>query len=390
MGTKRGQGEGSITRRGDRWVARISTPAGRRQLGTFDTKAEAREAIRVTGATDVPASSQSHTPLVDYLTGTWIVELAAYCKPVTISGYAGLVRAYVAPYAIGGLPLQALTEGAFRQHFAALLRTTSARTGQRLSSVTVRKVDGMLRTALGQAVADGLIARNPIPTRRVPAQPRPRVWITTDELSRLLWWCRRYDPELEVPVRLMALAGLRRGEVCGLRWRDVDATAGVVHIRMSRTLAFGRVVETAPKTAASAAGLQVGADTFDALARHHSRRGVLLGAEVPADEHVMMAGTRPWNPDAVGRRLRDVLTHHNAEHPDAPIPLVSPHGLRHSYASNLVAGGVNLRVVQAGLRHATIRLTADLYSHVVPAQVAEANATLEAALRRTDAASDAG
>jgi integrase len=118
---------------------------------------------------------------------------------------------------------------------------------------------------------------------KVVATERP--WVTIPTVRELIRFARFRDPNLEVVIRLGALAGLRRGEICGLRWNDIDLDAGTATVRRNRVVANGAVGESSPKTTSSAATITLDPDTVAALDRHRRRRADLIEADVPTTEH---------------------------------------------------------------------------------------------------------
>jgi integrase len=166
----------------------------------------------------------------------------------------------------------------------------------------------VLKAAVGRLVEDRVLRWHPIPRRSVKAVPTERPWIGIEQVRELVRFSRFRDPEMEVVVRLAALAGLRRGEVCGLRWSDVDLEAGTLTVRRNRTVANGIVGESSPKTAGSASTIAVDPETVVALERHRRRRAEVIDAAVPSTEYVVCTpagGGR--DPNNIGRSFRDLM-----------------------------------------------------------------------------------
>ena len=174
----------------------------------------------------------------EYLVQRWLPSLATSLRETTQTGYRMHVRAYVVP-ALGGRRLDQVS-GADLAAFYGTLRTSGGRGGKALSEATVARVHATVSRALGDAVEAKLIAQNParsVPRTARPKQRRPgdstlRYW-TAEQLRAFLTLARgdRAYPLL----RLAAHAGMRRGEVAGLRWQDVDLEVGVVFVRQTRT-----------------------------------------------------------------------------------------------------------------------------------------------------------
>ncbi len=206
----------------------------------------------------------------------WLPGVPQYVKPTTAATYQ-LVRSYVLPHPIAQVRLDRLRPDSFRVLFAELA-DRGGMGGAPLGDKTVSHVDRTLRAALNVAVGDGLLAKNPTPERRIPVPRTERPWLEPPQLRRLLEFVRFRDPDLEVPVRLASMAGLRRGEIAGLRWADVDPERGVVHVRRSRVVAQGLAVEGTPKSGQPAV-VPVNRTTLAALERHRTRRAALIEAD---------------------------------------------------------------------------------------------------------------
>jgi integrase len=175
---------------------------------------------------------------------------------------------------------------------------------------------------------------------------------------------------------LIALRGLRRGEAAGLRWCDIDLDAGTLTIAQQR-IAYGRTVHVGPpKTAASSRTVALDRATVRLLREHRRRQH---SERDTAGDHWQDSGYvfttpdgAPLHPDWLTRRFRRLVTL-------SGLPPVRLHDLRHGAASLALAAGADLKTVQALLGHASIVLTADTYTSVLPellADAAEATARL--------------
>ena len=175
---------------------------------------------------------------------------------------------------------------------------------------------------------------------------------------------------------LIALRGLRRGEAAGLRWCDVDLEGGTVTIAQQR-IAYGRTVQVGPpKTAASRRTIALDRQTVRILRAHRRRQQAerkAAGGSWQDSGYVFTAPDgSPLHPDWLTRRFRRLVTL-------SGLPPVRLHDLRHGAASLALAAGADLKTVQALLGHASIVLTADTYTSVLPellVTAAEATARL--------------
>ncbi|WP_017623401.1 site-specific integrase [Nocardiopsis chromatogenes] len=181
---------------------------------------------------------------------------------------------------------------------------------------------------------------------------------------------------------LVTICGLRRGEVLGLRWPDIDLDQGAVRVVRQLQAHRGRgLVESAPKCAASRRTVMVDHATVGVLRRHRWRQqkeAERRGREWDRGGYVFTAvGGGPLAPERLSRLFRRLNT-------ASGLPPVRLHDLRHGAATLALAVGVELKVVQAMLGHASIVLTADTYSTVLP-QVAREAAERTASLVLKDA-----
>jgi integrase len=372
VGRKRTSGTGTIVSRSNgTYTAQISDPISgrRRSVGTFPTRIAAETAL-------ASAIVEGPPPTLDQTFGKyleeWIADRALTVKATTATKDRTLVRRFVVGHPIARVKVRDLKP----EHFRRLYRELAERgktDGSPLSASSVKTLDQTLKSALQQLVDDRVLRYHPIPRRVVKVESTERPWLDIDQVRDLLGFVRFADPDIEVVVRLGALAGLRRGEICGLRWSDVDLEAGTLTIRRNRVAANGRVLEHSPKTYGSAATVGLDDGTVAALRRHLMRRADLIEQDVPRTEYVMSTATGSgMDPNNLSRTFRRIVEDYRAARPEAPLPYgVGLHSLRHTFASNLVANGTNLKVAATAMRHSSTRMM-DRYSHLAPSTVTEA------------------
>jgi integrase len=187
-----------------------------------------------------------------------------------------------------------------------------------------------------------------------------------------------------VPILLGLLCGLRRGEICALRWRNIDLDSGQLSVVASIEEARGGMREKSPK---NGKGRTVALPPMlvAELRRHRLQQAewlLRLGVRL-SDDHYVCAredGEMVW-PASIGRAFRTFLRHHH-------LPLVRFHDLRHSHATHLLQAGVHAKVASERLGHSSIGITLDTYSHVLPGMqedaVAKVDAALQAAMNRQE------
>jgi integrase len=280
-------------------------------------------------------------------------------KASTAAGYRRYIETDIVPSRLGEMLLTEVR----RSHigsFAADL--TAAGRG----AVTVRRILAVLTTIMTSAVRDELIAANPALGADKPALPDDtvRVW-EIEDVQHFLQRCQhhRLGPLFEIAI----LTGLRRGELTGLRWSDVDLAAGKVTIRRTRVSVRGQVLEqTTTKTRAGMRTVPLSDMAIGALLSWQLRQTEEREAAQEAwqtNGHVFtMPDGRALDPSLVTRTFQTIR---RGESPGDELPPLSFHGLRHSFASLALAAGGDIAVISKVLGHSSIAITADTYSHLV-------------------------
>jgi integrase len=371
---KRGNGEGNVRQRRDGlWEGRVRL--GGRRISVYGrTRAEAaRKLTALLRARDqgepLPPAGRGET-VGAYLT-RWLRDVVTPgVRPRTAARYALDVRRAIE--ALGTVPLRRLTADQVQAYLARL-------TAQGLSASSVRHARTVLRAALSQAEAWGLVAQNVAAGRRVttPRVERRPITPLTVEQARAILAATAEDPV--GPLVAFALAtGMRQGELLGLHWDDVDEGAGVVRVvrKLERLTGRGRV-EGPPKGRARGRVIPLTPLARSALAEQRARQAqarMAAGARWQDTPYVFTSaiGT-PWEATNVYWRFRRCLER-------AGLPRMRFHDLRHGTATLLHALGTDLRTVQEVLGHSSIGITADVYTHVLSPVAAQALARLAHAL----------
>lgn len=305
-----------------------------------------------------------------WLSERWLPSLAGKLKPTTIGMYERNVELQVSPR-LGQVPLQALTPGHLNALYQEMLRTGNHVRPGGLKSSTVRSIATMIHTALSSAVDAGVLSANPAerarPPRRGPARiERSQCW---DPLQLRLFLNSIEMDRLGAAYFLAAMTGMRRCEVLGLHWADIDFEAAEITIRHSLVaLADGRQVFTTPKSG-RIHRVSIDEITVNHLRRHQDR--------VALEERAW--GTGYEASDLVFRREDGSAVHAGtfSRHftklvREAGLPIIRLHDLRHTHASIALGVGVPIKVVSDRLGHADPAFTLMLYTHVLPGQQAEA------------------
>ena len=374
---RRANGEGSVCRRGDgRWVAQLSyideDGNKRRRVVYGRTQSETRAKLKdAQQRLEVGEPIKDATITLALWLDDWVAKAleASDRKQATKDLYKMMVTAYIKPV-LGDVTLERL-----RSSDVEALIVAKRKDG--LSASTVRTMYTVLRGALEIAVRDGLVRRNVAASVKRPVAERTEAtYLTADQAQSLLTAIA--GDRLESLYRLMLATGLRRGEALALHWVDVDLEAGSLRVRwtLSRTSKGLEIGE--PKTERSRRTVPLPKSAVDTLKAHRKRQAVEQIAAGPV-----------WQPTGlvfsteIGTALepRNVLRRFDALCKKTGLAGVHLHTLRHSAASFLLAAGTHTKVVQEHLGHSSYAITADIYSHVAPAQAREAADRLDAALQ---------
>ncbi len=282
-------------------------------------------------------------------------ELSSYVK------YRKLIHSYILP-TLGRVQLQKLTP----QQVQALYRKKSE---EGLSPKTVNSIHGILHKALDNAVRWNLVVRNVCDLVSPPRIVKPEIQpLSMEQAHKLLEAARGH--RLEAVLTLALTTGMRRGELLGLRWSDVDFEDQSLQVR--RTVDFIAkygYIESEPKTAKGRRKIMLPPFVIDVL-KHHRVQQLELHRKAGAawQEHdLVFCGLHGnyLNPRYILKMFARVLK-------EADLPHLRFHDLRHSAATILLSMGVHPKVVQEILGHSTISMTMDTYSHVLPSMQKDA------------------
>ncbi|MGH9032945.1 MAG: tyrosine-type recombinase/integrase [Acidimicrobiia bacterium] len=367
---------GSVSKRGSTWTIVLDVGpdpvTGRRRQkskGGFRTRKAAEAGLReLSASVDAGQFVERSTKTVGEYLDEWLEVVQPRLRPTTWNSYRQSV-AHIKGR-IGAVPLQSLAPLEVENLYKQLL-ATSGRQGRLLSSKTVRGIHVVLRKALADAERLGLVARNAAAAAKppVPDKYEHRTW-TAEQLARFLDSIER--ERLAAAFVLLATTGMRRGEALGLRWGDVDLTAGRLSIVQTITTVRDKAVFSPPKTSRSRRSVSLDPVTFAALRDHRRRQNeerLRAGEAWSGSGDLVFTNEvgEPVHPSALSRLFVSSVR-------ASGLPMIRLHDLRHTYATVALAAGVHPKIVSERLGHATIAVTLDLYSHVTPAIDAEAAA----------------
>jgi integrase len=335
------------------------------------SRVEAREALQrmvvEAGAGLAGGSSATVASLLEQFMTT------ATLAPTTRQDWQSVITHHLNP-TLGDLPLWKLTARDCDRLYATM---TAAGIGP--SRVLCAHV--VLHRAVAQAVRWGWLARNPVSAATRPEVPRTTISPPdTDQVRALLAAAGEADQALAWWLQIAVATGARRGELCVLRWADVDLDDATVRIERSvaATKRDGIVIKSTKTGRVRLVSLT--AQAVDALRHHHIRAqhaAAAAGREMDSADLIFTSdphARRPWRPELVTRRwerLRD----------KAGLAHVRIHDLRHFVATELLTAGIDVRTVANRLAHARTSTTLDVYWAWVPARDRDAAHDLETILQ---------
>ncbi|MGB2940304.1 MAG: tyrosine-type recombinase/integrase [Candidatus Dormiibacterota bacterium] len=345
----------------------------RRQLrrGGFPKRADARAALAGFLAAEQLGIPWEGAELTtgQYLSD-WLAEVASggSIRPTTAKAYEVAIRVHIVP-ALGRMPLRQLSRGVITDMYSGLRSRGYDRHGRAsLSPKGVHNVHLTLHRALQDAVADRLIPSNPAARAHRMARSRPpvRCWLPA-ELHRFLAAVAG-EPDYAM-WRMSASTGLRRGELLGLCWRDIDLEQATVCVQR-QLIRNGRQMEFChPKTPAGRRTICLDPTTISALVAHRDYQIRVGAAEGPrSDDQALVfcqKNGRPRDPDAVSHRFAEIVR-------QVGLPRIRLHDLRHTHATIALQAAINPKIVQERLGHASVSVTLNTYTHVLPPMHAEA------------------
>lgn len=309
-----------------------------------------------------------------------IKETTAQIKSTTISNYKTKWKTHVEG-TLGKLRLTQITP-------LIISRQLGKWIDQGLSNGTIKNLVMIMSSAFDEAIESQLVSYNPFKTKAVRkaksggTAPKPRDALTVDQQTRLEDYVAEnptysiYSPMLTI----MLNTGLRAGEVCGLCWTDIksisDPTRPKIRgeIIITQQLKYDPTPDNphchyfwdTPKSKSGIRRIPYGEEVAEALEALKQLYNVLqikstLSVDGVSDFVFLNQAGRPYCRNRLGSLVKEIIKAYNKDNPDSPLPLISPHIMRHTYGTRNAEKGVNLKVIQKLMGHSDIQTTGNIY-----------------------------
>lgn len=343
-----------------------------KQYRTYTTLTAARNGLKKFIADQ---SQQKVTPRDEQTLEQWLEYwLENIIRPnraeTTTYAYEKIIENHIGPN-LGMLPLSKVTPQKVQEYYMAMTRDEG------LSANTVRRHHDLLSATLRSAVRQECLRSSPMDRVEPPrSRMKEASFYNRDEVRRLYVLVEGHW--LELPVKIAAGMGLRREEICGLKWDCVNFERRVLHVRAARTAYGANVIQKETKNRASVRSLFLPDEIYELLLREKERQELerqLQGGNYAASGHVILdRNGEPYSPNALSLAFSRFIKKNG-------LPPLTFHGLRHSFATVASAQGAPLFDIGKALGHSTPATTGRIYTHLVDRTHEETLLRVSAALR---------
>ncbi|MBI4006566.1 MAG: site-specific integrase [Gammaproteobacteria bacterium] len=360
--------KGHIRKRGKKWCFIIDLGHdlnGKRDqkwYSGFRTKNEAeKKLVEVIHELNTGAYIEPSKISVAEFLDKWLNVIRGNVARKTWERYAEICKHHINPY-IGHLSLNKLQPAHISDLYSRLLESGRKDGKGGLSKRSVLHVHRVFREAMHQAIRWRVRGHNPCDAVDPPRPAKTeRLTFTTEETLSLL--VRAKGSRTYLPILIAVTTGMRRSEIIGLRWKDIDLDKGRLSIRQSaeQTKAHG-IQFKEPKTSKSQRMISLPMITIDGFSQHRIEQAKIFlqtGKRLSADGLVFDSPIGLYTPDQLTSEYRRFVKKHGFKH-------VTFHDLRHTHATHLLEQNIHPKIVSERLGHSTIALTLDTYSHILP------------------------
>jgi integrase len=370
---------GQIKKEGSSWyfVAELGSDPitgkrRRKKQRGFKTKRDAEKALALMEAEVYKGTYfEPSSMLIKEHMNDWFKSKKNSISIQTANTYEAYLKNRIIPY-IGNVQLAQLSP-ILLQNFVNELKEEG------LASSSIKKIYSIIKGALDYAVNMELLPSNPITKIQLPKDSKKEivVWDVPEIQSFQKAACL---DRLYPAFYLAITTGMRRGEILGVRWKDVDLEKGMLNVRQTLSK-DGRQFLPGAKTSAGIRSIKLSNDTIVLLKKQKTvvaKEKLSYGPEYEDNDLIICTskGT-PINPENLKRTFQRLIK-------EANVPSIRLHDLRHTHATMLLASGVNAKVISERLGHTNIKTTLDIYSHVLPSMQEEAANQIDTLLRKSN------
>ncbi len=363
MAKRRPSGDGMVRKRYDgRWEGRIvvghknnGEPIYRYVLAKTQSELTQKLHDKIEMYRDADLSEDCNMTLGEWL-DKWIIEFMIFTiREGTLSAYKSLIEHQIKPY-LGNRPLSTLTTNEIQKFYNAVKKNGRVHVdkehGTELADSMVRKIHMLLHEALETAVRQRLAVNNPTNGTTIPKNNYPAKQILNDEQLERFMEIIKSDERWYDFFYTELTTGLRRGEICKLRWEDFDERNGKLKIRRSvGRIKNGVLPVGETKTEMGMREILLPPSTIELLLK---RKENSVGNWIFPNFY---RPEEPLNPQSAYTHLKVLLK-------KAGLPLIRFHDLRHTFATHAIAGGVDAKTLSGILGHTNASFTLDTYTHV--------------------------
>lgn len=363
MAKRRPQGDGMVRKRVDgRWEARIvighkkdGEPMYKSYFGKTQKEALKRLHEGIDLYQDVDLTEDCKMTVSEWL-NKWLDEYMIFTiRESTLESYRNMTKSQVEPF-IGNKQMSSLTTADIQKFYVKIKKEGRAHAhplyGKELSDSSIRRVHMMLHEAFDMAVKERILVKNPTEGTTIPKATQTVKQVLNDsQLERFLETLSLY-PEWHDFFYTDIMTGLRKGEICALKWSDIDFDNSKMRIqRAARKTKGGRVEIGETKTNTGKRTIILPPSVLTVLQK---RQETQLSSWIfyhPKDP------TKPMDPAIAYRKLKVILK-------NADLPLIRFHDLRHTFATHAMKGGVDPKTLSGILGHTNASFTLDTYTHI--------------------------
>ena len=377
MGRKRKSGEGTVRLRKDgRWEGRIvigydekGLPKTKNVLAK--TKGECVEKLKALRESISPTTTSKIR--ADMLFGEWLDHWYETCSKPTIRPssqriYEGYLRLYIKPK-LGNIPLDKLTTNDIQQ-FCTWMKSDKQLGGSGISDGQIRNCYSLCHRALKKARAEHLIPRDPTDGCKLPSVRQEEMKILSRESMQKLLIQAREENYYELFLLELA-TGLRLGEIATLQWDDLNLETGELQINKQVVAVKGKLTVSPPKTKAAVRTLILPPPVLKVMLEYRAR----------VDSRWMFPSSKkedaPMRPSSIHQRLHRILGHAGCDR-------VRFHDLRHTYATNALAYGMDIKTLSTILGHVSCATTLNTYSHITDEMRQQAAAKIDQGIAKAE------